>query len=590
MGCPSCEQQSLPVSTPCVNCEEVECATPQPCVEVFDSECVLHLGTSKQCKETVVYAQGDSLGVINSKIVTYFCSKVHALSTKTASYPAIDTIVYNQSDSVNDVAVKIVDWVIASFNNLGITPTGASIVTITHAALVDLRNDSNLIPSQMYLITDFATMYDQPDYSSATTPVTTNNFKTAAVDPIVVFAISANNLASEAWQPTYPNDKLEYTLDYTTPLTGTVTKGRITKRTDDRNNTCHYDHRTVLFKRYLDASSLPTSYFNLNNGFGFFERHTFVDNSSANNYVGNKLELASSNVYSCDLPNIVFFKDAQENELKATVENVTFFNETTNVIITGKVQNALFFNKIDNSWFKDVNTISILGASPIVNFIVHDLFADSTITVSGSFYSNEFHSFTGNTIVSASMYKNKIDFFSENELLGGKSIRLNEGLSWVNNVLYSDVIENNITKFEDNTDSGVDTAFGFRFNKGLNVSGNTFSNGVLNNDFGFHFEGNILGDSFGTAGQVGNTFHFVNTCIFGNNCISNTANMLLFACIFGNNFRLNEIKIDLTSVDFTLATHVYGDYNCEIYKNSGVVTKLAYIDAFDSRQTVLITD
>jgi len=588
MGCTSCDQQSLPVSTPCLNCGEVVCATPQACVEVFNSECVLHLGEPKECAGEEVYAQGDSLGVINSKIVDYFCGIVKGLDNKTANYPLADTVVFNQFDSINEIAVKIVDWVGDVLTSLGITPTGATIVPILHADLVILRSTSDLIPSQMYLITDFATMYDQPNYLDATTEITTNNFKAAAVDPIVVFAISTNNLATEAWQPAYPNDKLEYTLDYITPVTNTATKGRITKRTDDRNNTCYYDHRTVLFKRYSDASNLPTSYFN--KGFGSVERLTFFNSDSANNKIGTNLELSESKLYIFDLPNIVFFNESHENKLNATIENVTFYQETTNVIITGKVQNSLFFNQIINSSFRDVTTISILGGANISEFKVHGSFADSTITASSYFYSNEFKSFTDNIIFAGSMYKNKIDFFSENELLGGKSIHLNEGLSWVNNVLYSDVIENNITKFEDNTDSGVDTAFGFSFNKGLDVSNNTFSNGVLNNDFGFHFQGNTLGDSFGTLAHVGNTFYYVESCDFGNSCLGNTAKMLLLSCTFGNDFRLNEIKIDLTSVDFTSATHVYGDYNCEIYKNSGAVKKLAYIDAFDSRQTVLITD
>jgi len=59
------------------------------------------------------------------------------------------------------------------------------------------------------------------------------------------------------------------------------------------------------------------------------------------------------------------------------------------------------------------------------------------------------------------------------------------------------------------------------------------------------------------------------SCFFGNNFYSNS---------IGNGFRLNEIRPQIDEIDFTSATHVYGDYECEIYKDKTDGLKLRYMD------------
>ena len=47
---------------------------------------------------------------------------------------------------------------------------GGIVQSITHAELVDLKTTGSLLPGAKYLITDFQTIYDQPDFDSAGNP------------------------------------------------------------------------------------------------------------------------------------------------------------------------------------------------------------------------------------------------------------------------------------------------------------------------------------------------------------------------------------------------------------------------------------
>lgn len=125
---------------------------------------------------------------------------------------------------------------------------------IIYTDLVNKKMSGELITGMSYKITDFQTIYDQPDFNYDGTPKTNPVVKTGPIEPIIVTAISPNELGVDAFQEDHPNDTIKYILEFTTPITGTVTKGRIIKRIDDRGNESDFDHRNVLFKRYKDRN------------------------------------------------------------------------------------------------------------------------------------------------------------------------------------------------------------------------------------------------------------------------------------------------------------------------------------------------
>lgn len=130
--------------------------------------------------------------------------------------------------------------------------TSNSTVEVTYSELVDKITGETLNTGSYYIITDFRTCYDQPDFNSFGNEIIGNNYKEANVEPIIVFAISSNTISTTAYQPTYPNDRIQYDWTFSaTERTQGVAYGRISERIDKFNNRTDYDHRTILFKRYM---------------------------------------------------------------------------------------------------------------------------------------------------------------------------------------------------------------------------------------------------------------------------------------------------------------------------------------------------
>ena len=132
-----------------------------------------------------------------------------------------------------------------------ITGNGGGVIETTYSGLVNNITAQTLTTGAFYIITDFRTCYDQPDFDYNGNPITTGVTKQAAVEPIIVFATSDNTISSTAYQPAYPNDRIQYDWTWNmTEVTSGTSYGRITERIDEFNNRTDYDHRTILFKRY----------------------------------------------------------------------------------------------------------------------------------------------------------------------------------------------------------------------------------------------------------------------------------------------------------------------------------------------------
>ena len=68
----SCGKGSTPVMPPS-ECNTPTCPTPAPCSEIVPAACVRYTGEAKLCGEDdEVFAEGDTIDVIEGKIVDYF--------------------------------------------------------------------------------------------------------------------------------------------------------------------------------------------------------------------------------------------------------------------------------------------------------------------------------------------------------------------------------------------------------------------------------------------------------------------------------------------------------------------------------------
>jgi hypothetical protein len=122
---------------------------------------------------------------------------------------------------------------------------------VTYSELVSGITGATLIAGTYYNITDFRTCYDQPNYDYLGDPITEGNYKEGSVSPIIVFAIGSDSLASDAYQPEFPNDNIKYDVTFNqTEVTEGPAFGRITYRKDNQGNEFDYDFREVIFKRY----------------------------------------------------------------------------------------------------------------------------------------------------------------------------------------------------------------------------------------------------------------------------------------------------------------------------------------------------
>ena len=131
---------------------------------------------------------------------------------------------------------------------------GTPYVNILYADLHTLWLAGTMVPLTYYRITDFQSVYDQPDYSALGVPKVSVSTLSGPTEPLLVLATSASTLDSQAWSATYPEDYIQYNIAFTqTEYMNRPAKGRIALRVDDTYNQTPYDMRGIVFKRYADA-------------------------------------------------------------------------------------------------------------------------------------------------------------------------------------------------------------------------------------------------------------------------------------------------------------------------------------------------
>ena len=146
-----------------------------------------------------------------------------------------------------------------SGNTFHIAFSAINYTELTYLDFITGLNLSGLTVGQYYLITDFKTCYDQPDFDYNGNAITTGNYKQGSVSPILVLATGVDTIAQQAHQPQYSGDTIYYDPYFSvTEVTAGEAFGRINFRIDDQGNAFDYDFREVLFKRYNTYSAEGT--------------------------------------------------------------------------------------------------------------------------------------------------------------------------------------------------------------------------------------------------------------------------------------------------------------------------------------------
>jgi hypothetical protein len=245
-------------------------------------------------------------------------------------------------------------------------------------------------------------------------------------------------------------------------------------------------------------------------------------------------------------------------------------------------------NEIGNNF--QYNTIGMNFADNVIG----DYFKENTI--GNNFTDNEFgYRCTNNNIFSG--YENIIgNYFVGNVLDIFVFNTINHNYS--QNSIYRFI--NNIVgdHFESNRIHSCTTnEFGINFIDNAvdwEMNGNIFGDNCLYNKMGTSFFGNTIGNEF-TLNTIEN--EFTNNTIgnyFTKNTIKNSVSYIITSdsTSVAEAFQLNTIQDGVhgsngSELDFTSATHVYGEYNCELFKRQDGSIRLKF---YNNNDEIVITD
>ena len=441
--------------------------------------------------------------------------------------------------------VKISDLPIGTPNSTSIFPfvdsgttyQGAisaitSNIEVTYSELVNNITGETLSPGTFYTITDFRTCYDQPDFTWNGNSITEGNYKQSDVEPIVVLATSANTISTTAYQPSYPNDRIQYDWTFSaTEVTNGVAYGRITERIDEFNNRTDYDHRTILFKRYRLYTYRQDQ--PLNGKIEIFENGSvtgngtsftaltvgdviYIPNVQPNYYEITSIDddvtmTVSGDTIGTNGAGLTFYKTIEETN----DSNGYFSYIRTNVKTSDFIEYTTFGNAIDESYAEN-NYVGNYAINPSNDFIL-----SNNVFLEGQYASNKFGDHC---------YNNTFGTDNQNNIWG----------DWC----YLNVSTNDIDK----------CIFGHYFNNNLinaNLDscqiGNDFNNNRLLTENGTDFQDNIIGNGFNN-----NTIYsafYDNEILdnFNNNTIGdfgNLDNFEFYRNYIRNNFNDNIIRND----------------------------------------------
>lgn len=326
----------------------------------------------------------------------------------------------------------------------------APVNPVTYVGLQTLISKNELIPGATYVIIDYRTIYDQPDYISPGVPKPAGdiNTLTGPIEPLLVTAITPTQIGLEAISMVFPQDLIWYDINFTvTEVKGTPAKGRIIKRTDfEHMNTTGYDHRHVMFKRYEGVSS--TGIFNTvwDTGFSSSYLPTFGDDCDnmdiayiRGTEVGfdDPIFLVSNNIFGDNCEEFSCGQDFYNNTFGSGCYGVKFNHNTHDNIIGNNFYNNIIANEFANNIINDDFNTNNIGSAFAGN-VIGQYFINNNI-------GNNFGYSRGNKIGDGFMNNTIGNDFYNNEI----------GNNFMENVIHHSFINTIITDGFQNVHSKV---------------------------------------------------------------------------------------------------------------------------------------
>lgn len=261
-----------------------------------------------------------------------------------------------------------------------ITRNSVSYVDITYSDLYDLCQSGKLKVSQLYRISDFQNewaltseddivlndKYQMEDngeiiYDDNGQPIveTPKN-----VIPIVVFANTSSSVIGR-----YLADDIRLLIDYDISfnqnINGLTAKGRITKLTDEKGNSCNYDFKHLKFK--ITEDGVDKWIYTFRNG---EEDLSLTDTCKNNVLTVNNYEIKSETVTVRDNGNIV--------TLQGTLSDNNFGTINSNFNFSGTANKLNVSRTLENVTFKEDSTIDEVAIRSLTNVTFNESFSRTT--------------------------------------------------------------------------------------------------------------------------------------------------------------------------------------------------------------------
>lgn len=261
-----------------------------------------------------------------------------------------------------------------------ITRNSVSYVDITYSDLYDLCQSGKLKVSQLYRISDFQNewaltseddivlndKYQMEDngeiiYDDNGQPIveTPKN-----VIPIVVFANTSSSVIGR-----YLADDIRLLIDYDISfnqnINGLTAKGRITRLTDEKGNSCNYDFKHLKFK--ITEDGVDKWIYTFRNG---EEDLSLTDTCRNNVLTVNNYEIKSETVTVRDNGNIV--------TLQGTLSDNNFGTINSNFKFSGTANKLNVSRTLENVTFKEDSTIDEVAIRSLTNVTFNESFSRTT--------------------------------------------------------------------------------------------------------------------------------------------------------------------------------------------------------------------
>jgi hypothetical protein len=447
----------------------------------------------------------------------------------------------------------------------------------TYNDLYSFATGGTLTAGSYYLMTDFQTCYDQPNFDTNGTPITIGNYKTGTTEPILLLAISTTGFSPTVYSTLYPQDKISYDITWNlTEVTSGPAKGRITERIDNFNNRTDYDHRTILFKRYRlftyreqlngtielfsdgTVSGVSTSFNLLTVGDVVYSPNVSPSYFEIISISGNTLMTVSGDTLNPGGPGMQIY-----NTIEETNDSEGYFSyKQTNVKTDDYLEYTTFGDALDQEYAKN----NYVGnyANNYTNIDSGTFILANNLFLEGQYESNKFGDYC---------YNNTFGTDNQNNIWGDfcyENVSVNDiddniiGHYFNRNLINVNLSANNIGHYFNNNRLLAENSDNFEDN----IIGNNFNNNTIyswfhDNEVLNDFENNTIGDFISLtdyqfrSNKIGNQFNnntiywdFIKNSIlndFNTNTIGGVDNLGL---TFENNQIMNNFKGNNIQGDF----------------------------------------